>query len=309
MNRLGKGLRVLGGVLILCNIIIFFLPMTQSIRENYPTKTWSQLQYVTNVMSDGEPYMTSFATNRMIWVLCLIVLPVLLAALTGIWGIVGDDRQIVSPILSLIVLGLYIGLFLSVTSYYPEKSYSRDLAGILNLACSGSGALLSVIGLCVTPQKKKVAMTQIPQIQEMKKEQIEARYNIIEEKPVRENSDNNISDPKIPPYVPGTNRGVMVGLTGAYKGAEIPFKDGERIRLGRSAENELIFDDSQKKVSRNHCVIKWDGQNKEYLLRDNSTNGTFLNGFDDCMPKNLEIVVKPGTIVALGDEQNTFRLE
>lgn len=304
MNRLGKRFRAMGGVFVLINIVAFFLPVTQSIRENYPTKNWSQLQYVINVMEEGEPFLTSYTTSRLIWVICLVVLPLLLSALAGIWGIVGDDRQIVSPILSFVVLGLYIGLFFSISAFYPNQSYSRATAGFLNLACSGGAVLFSVIGLCNTPRSKKITKTEIPQVQEIKKQQIQAKYNIIDEKPAE-----SVVNPRIPPYVPGIPRGVMVGLTGMYAGAEISFRDGEKIRLGRNQDNELIFDEQQVKISRHHCTIKWDEQNKEYLFWDNSTNGTYSNGSEDCLPKHLEVIVKPGTVIALGDEKNTFRLE
>lgn len=315
MNRLGKGFRALGGVFVLLNLIVFFMPVTQSVRENYPTKEWSQLQYVMNVISDGEPYFTEYTMSRVLWVIFLVVLPVIMSALAGIWGIVGDDEQIISPVLSFIILGLYIGLFCSISSYYPNQSYSRAMAGNLNLICSAGGAFFSMIGLFTKPKRKKVVMTEIPHVEEIKQEQIEAKYNIIEEKPAEPVVSheipvaNPVIHPETPAYVPGNPRGVMVGLTGMYAGAEIAFQDGEKIRLGRTPDNDLIFDEQQVKVSRNHCTVKWDGQNKEYLFWDNSTNGTFANGSDDCLPKHLEVIVKPGTVIALGDENNTFRLE
>ena len=103
-------------------------------------------------------------------------------------------------------------------------------------------------------------------------------------------------------------RGVMVGLTGIYAGAEIPFADGEYIKLGRLANNDLVFE-GQPKVSRNHCRIKWNSASKRFSFYDYSSNGTFVNGSEDCLPQNLEIEMLPGTVIAIGDENNTFRLE
>lgn len=156
MNRLGKGFRALGGVFVLLNLIVFFMPVTQSVRENYPTKEWSQLQYVMNVISDGEPYFTEYTMSRVLWVIFLVVLPVIMSALAGIWGIVGDDEQIISPVLSFIILGLYIGLFCSISSYYPNQSYSRAMAGNLNLICSAGGAFFSMIGYLPNQREKKL---------------------------------------------------------------------------------------------------------------------------------------------------------
>lgn len=310
MNQFKKSFRTIGGVFILLNIVVFFFPMTQSVRENYPTKAWSQLQYVTQVMGEGEPYATTYSSDRMLWMLCLIILPLLLSALAGVWGIVGDDRQIVSPILSLIVLCLYIGLFVSVPNFYPNQSYCREVAGTLNLICSGLGAFCSIIGLFGASKSKNIDMTIIPEIEDMKKEQIEAKYTVIEN--VQQHSQSvkpPVQQPEVKAYVPKEPRGVVVGLYGMYAGAEISLRDGETIRLGRNKDNDLIFDDEQKKVSRNHCTIKWDGKNKEYLIYDNSTVGTFANGSDNCLPKHLEVIVKVGTVIDLGDEQNRFRLE
>ena len=335
MNRLGKGFRLTGGIFALINVVLFFLPMTQSVRVNYPTKIWSQLSYVTQVTGDGEPYLTGYTTERLMWVGGLIVLPLLLSALTGIWGIVGDDRQLVSPLMSFVVLGLYIGLFMTVSFYYPDATYERAFAGAANLICSGLAAAFGLFGIFWTAGRTEAEMTEIPQVQEFKQEQIESRYNIIDTTPQKggeakegedvegvtlnmqslpedmkqkaaEATDDGLKN--IPPYQ-GPPRGVMVGLTGMYAGAEIPFQDGEQIRMGRFQDNELIFDESQNKVSRNHCIVKWNAKDQEYLVFDTSTNGTYPYGAEDCLPKNLEVIVKPGTIIGIGDFRNSFRLE
>ena len=100
----------------------------------------------------------------------------------------------------------------------------------------------------------------------------------------------------------------MVGLTGIYAGAEISFRDGESIRLGRLPNNDLVFE-GQDKVSRNHCYIKWNGGEQKFFIKDFSSNGTFVNGAEDCLPQNIEIEIPIGSVIAIGDEKNTFRLE
>lgn len=86
----------------------------------------------------------------------------------------------------------------------------------------------------------------IPKVQEIKNEQQNMRYNIVS--PAEKTGDENM---KIE-----TVRGVLVGLAGIYKGAEIPIQDGETIRVGRTADNDLVFE-NQQKVSRKHCVISF----------------------------------------------------
>ncbi len=308
MNRLGKNLRVIGGVFMLLNLIIFFLPLTQRVWTHYPTKRWSQLQYVLNIRTVEEPFLTAYTPSRMIWCICLLILPVLLSILAGIWGILGDDKQKISSVISFIILGLYIGLAVTLPSYLPDESYSVTSTGWLNIICSSIGAIISVFCVLQKTGDKCMQLKGIPQVQEIKEEQIESRYNIIvnEAGNKPETKQENV---QIPEYIPGNPRGVVVGLKGIYAGAEIPIADGEKIRFGRNIDNDVIFDDKQSKVSRNHCAIKWDAQNEEFLFWDNSTNGSFTNGSEDCLPKHLEVVVVPGTIIALGDETNVFRLE
>ena len=112
----------------------------------------------------------------------------------------------------------------------------------------------------------------------------------------------------IPQYVQSPPRGVLVGLTGMYAGAEIPFQNGMSIRLGRLNNNDLIFE-GQGMVSRNHCTIRWDGVSHTFIFKDTSSSGTYVNGSEDCLPQNIEIEIPVGSVIALGDESNTFRLE
>ena len=101
--------------------------------------------------------------------------------------------------------------------------------------------------------------------------------------------------------------GVLAGLRGTYAGAEIPLNDGELVTLGRAENNHLIFTD-EKRISRNHCSIRWDARNQRYLLQDYSSSGTYLNGSPECLPKNTELVIPCGSQIALGNQNNVFLL-
>lgn len=103
-------------------------------------------------------------------------------------------------------------------------------------------------------------------------------------------------------------RGVLVGLTGRYRGAEIPFRAGETLKLGRDMSNDVIFE-GEPKVSRCHCRITWHPELPGFKLLDQSANGCFANGSEDCLPQNMEIDLEPGTVLAIGDQKNIFRLE
>lgn len=103
-------------------------------------------------------------------------------------------------------------------------------------------------------------------------------------------------------------RGVMVGVAGVFSGKEITFKDRETLRLGRDLANDLVFTNASH-ISRNHCQITWYAQKQKYYVIDRSSNGCFINGASVRLPKNVEIALEPGTVIAIGDRTNRFRLE
>lgn len=306
MNSKNKTLRIISGIVVLLNIILFFLPAAKYEQANYPVETYSQMDYVAKVFTEDAPYEIPATTGRFVWMFILILLPLFLSLVAGIWGMVGSERQIVSSILIFITLGLYIALFCSLGFYFPSGYYNRDVGGIGNLICSTAASILALIILLYKGQEEEPIIVEIPHIQELKQEQIQSRYSILAEDEKKPSSEP--PSPVIPPYVPGVPKGVMVGLIGIYAGAEISFRDGESIRLGRLPNNDLVFE-GQDKVSRNHCYIKWNGREQKFFIKDFSSNGTFVNGAEDCLPQNIEIEIPIGSVIAIGDEKNTFRLE
>lgn len=300
MNRGAKGFRVVSGIVILLNLVIVFLPITVCTQENYPTLKWSTFDYVVHMFSKNLPYgeavVHEMALKQMVWIIIFMLLPALLAVITCIWGIVGSARQIFSSILAFLILGIYGEMVANLPYLWPADTkdcvYSRGIACKIYLLLTAIGVVTALVALILTPKNVKVhKISSIPQVDEIKQEQIQARYNVILE-------ETQNAKP----------RGVMVGVKGIYKGAEIPFSGDEYVKLGRLADNHLVFK-GQGKVSRNHCKIKWNSTTEKYTIVDYSSNGTFVNGSNDCLPQNLEIDMVPGSIIALGDENNVFRLE
>lgn len=307
MNRSAKGFRVVSSLFLLLNLVAFFFPVTVRTQENYAALTWRQPDYIKSLFAGELPYDGGMKIEavQMIWILCFFVLPVLLVLISGIWGIVGNYMQKVSSFLAFVVLVLYAGMYIFLGILWPDaargQAYQSGAACMIHLAVSGSSTVAAVIALICTPKKMKASKeSNIPQVQEIKQQQVEARYNVILE--------NSQKEQKPKAYVPGNPRGVLVGLTGVYAGAEIPLTSGEYIKLGRQTDNHLVFE-GQPRVSRSHCKIKWDAGRKRYVFCDYSNSGTFVNGSDECLPHNLEMDMAPGTVIALGDETNTFRLE
>lgn len=99
--------------------------------------------------------------------------------------------------------------------------------------------------------------------------------------------------------------GKIFGLTGAYAGAEVTLEAGG-IVLGRdSAEAQIVID--SPKVSRRHCRVVYDNEKKQYIVTDYSSNGTFVGNRK--LTKGVAEILPSGTVIALGDDKNTFRLQ
>lgn len=307
MERYAKGSRNFSGFLILLELVSFFLPATERVQEGYATLRWSQFRYIKALFEGGIPYTGESTipadTAQTAVILCCMAVPLCLALAAGFWGIFGSPRQRGSSILIFIVLALYIALGAFIHILWPDplltQIYKRGIGCTAVIAIAGCSAAVAVFALASTPKKIRQKEVKIPQVQEIRQQQAEARYSVIMEEAGREAAD---------PYVPGTPRGVMVGLTGIYAGAEIPMPDGEFIKLGRQNTNSLVFE-GQKKVSRDHCRVKWDAAGQKYIICDHSSTGSFVNGSRDCLPQNLELILEPGTVLAIGDDTNTFRLE
>lgn len=106
-----------------------------------------------------------------------------------------------------------------------------------------------------------------------------------------------------------TNRGVIVGVAGAYRDATFDLVDGAELVFGRSPQDaNIVFDQLATDVSRKHCSVRFDGRSNQYVVTDYSSNGTYLeNGtrLENGQPKQLS----RGTVIYLGSSrQNGFRL-
>ncbi len=363
MKQWGKILRIVSGAILLINLGAFFIPLSQSVRENYPLKTWSGFEYLIHITDVGEPYMSVVTGGRIAFVIGLILLPVMLSVTAFVVSVAGSEKQVVSGFLAFAVFGLYVALYVCLISLFPDITYQKAVAGIIHMIASGISAWIAMMALAIK-EKEVTQKQEIPAASEpvklASKPHTVTKYSILSEglsmehtgftgnvhsdmsqqqyteesqrtesyeqfaslsnvKPdfpsgaaVVQSGNEDLNEtamlPKIPSYVEGSARGVIVGVRGLYAGAEISMKDKEPLKMGRSESNNLVFP-GQTRISRSHCILTWDADKKEYRIIDSSNNGTFANGSDDCLPKNLEIVLEPGTVIGLGDEFNAFRLE
>lgn len=302
MNRLAKGMRVMCGLLLLLHLVVFFLPVTYIERENSAGKselTYSQFDYMAGMANSELPHdeylvVGDFEGNCYVIVAGFMMVPVLSSLVGGVYGISGGQRQIVSGICSLATFGCYLAQFLMLEQMWPvdlpDISCSRAIGSWLSLAVSGLACLTGILTFVFMPRRKGTPLKEIPQVKEIKQESWQAAYHVAD-------------------LPAGTSaRGVMVGVTGMYAGAEIPFEDGMRIRLGRLPDNDLVFA-NERHVSRRHCEITWHALHKQFSIKDFSSSGSYINGSEDCLPQNIDTPLPPGTILDIGDENNRFRLE
>jgi type VI secretion system protein len=80
--------------------------------------------------------------------------------------------------------------------------------------------------------------------------------------------------------------------------------DRARISIGRNADNDYPLPDPQRFMSGLHCWIE--NRDDGWQLQDVSTNGVFINGSDDRIPKGESVKLNEGDLIKLGDYELKF---
>ena len=97
-------------------------------------------------------------------------------------------------------------------------------------------------------------------------------------------------------------------VIGMYAGQVFNLRAGEEMTIGRdSAQVSLAVTSNAAKISRKHVGIVWDEVNVRYIVTDYSSNGTFLEDMRR-LPDELPTPLPKGTLIALGTQENSFRL-
>lgn len=96
----------------------------------------------------------------------------------------------------------------------------------------------------------------------------------------------------------------VVMLTGQYAGSTINIKPGESITIGRDPARCALICESDR-VSRVHVNIR--NQSGTYYVTDMSTNGT-VSSESGKLPKNQQVVQHAGTVLKLGQSNESIRL-
>ncbi|MBO6041563.1 MAG: DUF805 domain-containing protein [Oscillospiraceae bacterium] len=98
---------------------------------------------------------------------------------------------------------------------------------------------------------------------------------------------------------------VLVAESGVFQGSR--FSVQGTLRMGRTAENNLVFPQDLLEISRKHC--EFTARDGRLFVQDlGSTNGTFINRGYRLIP-GQPVELNPGDCVTLGTLNDTFRVE
>lgn len=102
--------------------------------------------------------------------------------------------------------------------------------------------------------------------------------------------------------------GALIGISGVYAGQVFELSRDSAIIIGRDpSQCELVFPENRENISRHHCDIRYYKDRNAYGVTDYSKNGTFING--EKIPSNMERMCGSGSVISLGGQSDSFRLQ
>ncbi len=92
---------------------------------------------------------------------------------------------------------------------------------------------------------------------------------------------------------------------GVATGQGFALPEDRKVIIGKSAQNaNLVINNIN--ISNVHCSIRYNAMRNTYIIKDHSTNGTFVNGVR--LPKDTPVEYPAGTILSLADGTNQVTL-
>ncbi len=91
-------------------------------------------------------------------------------------------------------------------------------------------------------------------------------------------------------------------------GAEIPL-DEKEVVIGRETKTcNFVIMNASNHISRQHLIAKYDLSKKQFVIRDLSSNGTFLlNGTK--IPRGVDYPLSPDTHFYIGKREHVFTMK
>lgn len=103
----------------------------------------------------------------------------------------------------------------------------------------------------------------------------------------------------------------LIGVKGQYAGCVFKIKGDDRFILGRDAAVcNVVFSESESKISRRHCEIHYNYDSEKYIVTDYSSNGTYVtNGKQkNKLPQGKPMQVAAQFYLEIGNDRNVFKL-
>jgi predicted component of type VI protein secretion system len=101
-------------------------------------------------------------------------------------------------------------------------------------------------------------------------------------------------------------RGAVIGVKGYLLGKIFRIQHNQILNIGRDpAQCDVII--KGERISRMHCSIRYNALKDEYILRDCSTNGVVVDRKYK-VKSNVDIRIRPGSILWIGNGENEIRL-
>ncbi len=112
--------------------------------------------------------------------------------------------------------------------------------------------------------------------------------------------------PEPSPFVnPAPAMGKVRCVKGVAAGQGFQLPLGKKVIVGKNPEKtNLTVNDPN--VSNVHCSICYNPERNTYIVKDHSTNGTFVNG--SRLPKEVDVEYPAGTVLVLADGANEILL-
>lgn len=99
--------------------------------------------------------------------------------------------------------------------------------------------------------------------------------------------------------------GQVVCIKGVAAGQGFSLPETAKIVVGKSRQNTNMLINSPM-VSNVHCSIRYKAATNTYIVKDHSTNGTYVNGAR--IQKDVPMSFPAGTVLQLADGSNEIKL-
>lgn len=108
-----------------------------------------------------------------------------------------------------------------------------------------------------------------------------------------------------PPKPPKPKCGRVKCTQGAAMGQGFKLPEDRKVIVGKSPQNATLVIHDQH-VSNVHCSIRYRQETDSYIVKDHSTNGTFVQGVR--LAKDVAMEYPAGTVLSLADGTNKITL-